>query len=126
MRFMTGRYAWRQPGTGIAAGNAPALIKPGTTTVPSLLKQAGYTTGVVGKWHLGLGDAARPISTARSSPARWSSALTTPSSFPPPATACPACSSRTTASSATIPADPIQVSYGNKIGDEPDRQRSRT
>lgn len=54
--LLTGRYAWRQEGTGIAPGDSPALIAPGTVTVASLLKQAGYKTGVVGKWHLGLGD----------------------------------------------------------------------
>jgi len=31
--FMSGRYAWRQAGTGIAPGNATLLIKPGTPTV---------------------------------------------------------------------------------------------
>ena len=53
--LITGRYAWRQRGTGILSGVAPALIKDGSPTVASIAKQAGYTTGVVGKWHLGLG-----------------------------------------------------------------------
>ena len=53
--FLTGTYAFRQPGTGIAAPNNPAIIKPGTVTIASLLQQAGYRTAVIGKWHLGLG-----------------------------------------------------------------------
>jgi arylsulfatase A-like enzyme len=53
--FLTGEYAFRRPGTGIAPPNAPAIIPAGTTTVASLLRDAGYATAVVGKWHLGLG-----------------------------------------------------------------------
>jgi len=53
--LLTGRYAWRKPGTGILSGEAPLIIETNRATLPSMLKQAGYTTGVVGKWHLGLG-----------------------------------------------------------------------
>lgn len=58
--FLTGVYAFRKKGTGIAPPNAPAIIKPGTTTIASLLHEAGYATGVVGKWHLGLGGSGGP------------------------------------------------------------------
>jgi len=53
--LLTGEYAWRKKGTGIARGNAAAIITPDRVTLPSILHKAGYTTGVVGKWHLGLG-----------------------------------------------------------------------
>ena len=55
--MLTGEYAWRRKGTGIATGDAPAIITPGRTTIATVMKNAGYTTGVVGKWHLGLGPA---------------------------------------------------------------------
>ena len=56
--LLTGTYAFRQKGTGIAPPNGPAIIKPGTETLPSILKRAGYATAAVGKWHLGFGEPA--------------------------------------------------------------------
>ena len=58
--FLTGNYAFRTPGTGIAPPNSPAIIKPGTETIASLLQRAGYRTAVIGKWHLGLGGESGP------------------------------------------------------------------
>jgi arylsulfatase A-like enzyme len=53
--LLTGEYAWRKQGTGVLPGDAAAIITPDRITLPSILKQAGYRTGAVGKWHLGLG-----------------------------------------------------------------------
>jgi len=58
--FLTGKYAFRQNNTGIAPPNGPAIIQPGVETLPSLLKSAGYTTAVIGKWHLGLEEPNTP------------------------------------------------------------------
>jgi len=55
--LLTGQYAWRHaPGSRILPGDAPLAIPTNAITLPKLLKQAGYTTGIIGKWHLGLGD----------------------------------------------------------------------
>jgi arylsulfatase A-like enzyme len=58
--FLTGNYAFRRKGTGIAPPNSPAIIQPGTETIASLLKSVGYSTAVIGKWHLGLGGPEGP------------------------------------------------------------------
>lgn len=54
--MLTGEYAWRRPGTDIAAGNAGMIIRPERYTIADMFKNAGYTTAALGKWHLGLGD----------------------------------------------------------------------
>lgn len=55
--ILTGRYCWRSRlKKGVLNGDSPDLIEPGRLTVPGMLKQLGYYTAGVGKWHLGLGD----------------------------------------------------------------------
>jgi arylsulfatase A-like enzyme len=54
--LLTGEYAWRRKGTGVLPGDASLIIDPARPTLASMLKQQGYSTGVVGKWHLGLGS----------------------------------------------------------------------
>ena len=53
---LTGEYAWRRPGTGVARGDAAMIITPDRQTLPDMLQRAGYATGAIGKWHLGLGS----------------------------------------------------------------------
>jgi arylsulfatase A-like enzyme len=53
--LITGEYAFRRPGTGVLPGDAALIVPTNRATLPSILKKGGYTTGIVGKWHLGLG-----------------------------------------------------------------------
>lgn len=53
---LTGRYAWRTwLKDWVHNERMPLLIEDDRQTLPSVLQDAGYVTGCVGKWHLGWG-----------------------------------------------------------------------
>lgn len=54
--LLTGRYPWRSRiEAGVLWGDDRLLIEPDRRTLPQMLQEAGYSTAVIGKWHLGLG-----------------------------------------------------------------------
>lgn len=54
--LLTGVYPWRNTEAKILPGTAPLIIDTNQLTIPKVLKTKGYHTGIVGKWHLGLGN----------------------------------------------------------------------
>ena len=118
--LLTGKYPWREKGHNILAGDASMIIPAGSTTLPSILQKAGYRTGVVGKWHLGLGTAAEPVD--------WNGAIKVgprqigfDSSYIMAATGdrVPTVFVDNDRVAKLDPQDPILVSYQKQVGHEP-------
>jgi len=117
--MLTGEYAWRKKGTNVLPGDASAIILPERITMASILQKAGYVTGVIGKWHLGLGPEGGPD---------WNGEITnSPNdigfsySFLIPATGdrvpCVFVENRRVVG--LDPNDPITVNYNEKVGEWP-------
>lgn len=53
--LMTGMYPWKKDAK-ILDGDAPLIISPDDYTLPRMMQNAGYVTGAIGKWHLGMGN----------------------------------------------------------------------
>ena len=63
--ILTGRYNWRSHlQSGVLGGMSPPLIAADRLTVPALLKQHGYVTACIGKWHLGM-EMPKPLTQGR-------------------------------------------------------------
>jgi arylsulfatase A-like enzyme len=116
--MLTGQYAWRRPGTGILPGDAPLIIEPGRTTLASMLQDAAYATGVVGKWHLGLGRG-RPDWNGEIKPGPLEIGFNDCFIIPATGDRVPCVYVENHRVAGLDPSDPIEVSYTQNVGDEP-------
>lgn len=117
--MLTGEYAWRRPGRGIAPGDAALLIDTGITTLPSVFQQAGYHTAVVGKWHLGLGPEGGPDWNGEIKPGPGEIGFDYSYLIPATGDRVPCVFVENHHVVGWESDDPIQVSYGKKVGDWP-------
>lgn len=117
--LMTGEYAWRQKGTGVAPGNASLIIRPGRSTLPGVFKAAGYQTGAVGKWHLGLGGPEGPDWNGELKPGPQELGFTYNFIMAATGDRVPCVYVENHRVVNLDPNDPIKVDYKQKIGDWP-------
>ena len=117
--LLTGEYPWRRKGTGILPGDAELIIQPGRTTIASLLQRAGYRTGVVGKWHLGLGGNGGPDWNGEIRPGPREIGFDYSFLMPATGDRVPCVYVENQRVVGLDPNDPIKVSYGQSVGAEP-------
>jgi len=119
---MTGDYPWRQTQrqNSILDGDAPLAIDLGQPTLPSVLKDAGYTTALIGKWHLGIGDGKNPVDfNGHVGPGPIEVGFDSAFYIPATVDRVPCVYIEDHAVYNLDPADPIQISYLKKVGNDP-------
>jgi arylsulfatase A-like enzyme len=116
--MLTGSYAWRHDGVQVLPGDAKLLIEKDQATIPSVLKSAGYTTGLVGKWHIGLGDGKIDWN-GDIKPGPCELGFNDAFFFAATADRVPTVYIHNHRVVNLDPTDPIEVSYAEKVGTEP-------
>lgn len=117
--LMTGIYAWRKAGTGILPGDAALIVPTDKITLPKIFKQAGYNTGIVGKWHMGLGNQVNKNWNETIKPGPNEVGFDYSFIFPATADRVPTIFMENGFVVAADANDPIQVNYKEKIGNDP-------
>ncbi|NUM52786.1 MAG: arylsulfatase [Candidatus Hydrogenedentes bacterium] len=119
--FITGQYAWRNPmGDHILSGVAPLAVPTKMPTIASVLKNAGYATGIVGKWHLGFGTETDPVDYNKEvAPGPLDIGFDYAFVIPATGDRVPCVYVENRRVAGLDPTDPIRVSYGEKIGNDP-------
>jgi len=120
--LLTGDYAWRQTAkkTSVLAGDEPLAIEPDSLTLPKVLRDAGYITGIVGKWHLGLGDGLSPLNfNGEVKPGPCEVGFDYSYIIPATVDRVPGVWIENHRVVGLDPADPIAVSYQTNVGDNP-------
>ncbi len=117
--MLTGVYPWRRSGTNILPGDAALIIPIQQATLPKQFKQAGYRTGLVGKWHLGLGTQVDKDWNAEIKPGPREVGFDYSFIFPATADRVPTVFLDNQRVIGLDKNDTIRVSYGKKIGNEP-------
>lgn len=117
--LMTGQYPWRKSGTGILPGDAALIIPTDKITLPALFQQRGYKTGLVGKWHLGLGNTVQKNWNQKITPGPNEVGFNYSFIFPATADRVPTVFVENNRVVGLDSTDPIEVNYVSKIGNDP-------
>ena len=117
--LMTGEYPWRRKGTGILPGDAALIIPTDKITLPKVFQHAGYATGLVGKWHLGLGNTVEKNWNQEIKPGPNQVGYHYSFIFPATADRVPTVFLENQLVLNMDPGDPIEVNYKTKIGTDP-------
>lgn len=117
--LLTGEYAWRAAGRGVAPGNASALIEDGRETLATIFQKSDYQTTVIGKWHLGLGGPEGPDWNGEIKPGPLEIGFDEAFLIPATGDRVPTVFVKDRNVVNLDPKDPIQVSYKGKIGNWP-------
>jgi arylsulfatase A-like enzyme len=116
--LLTGEYAWRKRGTNVLPGDANLIIEPDRGTLPAMLRDRGYRTAVIGKWHLGMGKG-KVDWNAEIHPGPKEVGFDYSFIMPATGDRVPCVYVENGRVVGLDPKDPIRVDYDKEIGDEP-------